>query len=137
MLKSMKHGYGNLCTVSVPGTAEVRVQSRYHVYPRCTPFFPKKKIPGTGPVRVGYGLGTGQAESSQERRSFPAKIFDSQSLSLPSSLCRHSHILSLPATLHSELQFGLAATENQWVLRFPASFSFYWASFSLSVGLEG
>ena len=67
-----------------------------------TPFFPKKKFPGTS-----------EAESGQERRRFPTKIFDSQSLSLPSSLCRHSHILSLPATMHSELRFGLTAMENQ------------------------
>ena len=78
-----------------------------------TPFFPKKKFSSMGQVRVGYGLGMGEAESSQKRRRFPAKIFDSQSLSLPSSLYRHSHILSLPATMHSELRFGLATTENQ------------------------
>ena len=107
----MKHGYGNLGSVLVPDTAEVRVQSG-HLCMR-TPFFPKKKISSMGQVRVGYGLGMGEAESSQERRRFPAKIFDSQSLSLPSSLYRHSHILSLPATMHSELRFGLATTENQ------------------------
>ncbi len=74
--------------------------------PPAYPIFSKKKFSR-------YGLGTGEAESSQELRRFPAKIFDSQSLSLPSSLCRHSHILSLLATMHSELRFGLAATENQ------------------------
>ena len=112
----MKHGYGNLGAVPVLGTIEVWVQSGYRCM--CTPgiphFFQKKKISGTGRVRVGYRLGTGEAESSQERRRFPEKIFDSQSLSLPSSLCRHSHILSLPTTMHSELRFGLAATENQF-----------------------
>ena len=107
----MKHRYGNLCTVSVPGTAEVRVQSRYHVYPRCTPFFPKKKI-----SRYGSGTGCVRARLKVAKNYvvFQQKLFDSQSLSLPSSLCRHSHILSLPATMHSELRFGLAAMENQW-----------------------
>ena len=80
-----------------------------------------------GQVRVGYGLGMGEAESSQKRRRFPAKIFDSQSLSLPSSLCRHSHILSLLATMHSELRFGLVAMENQ----LGAPFSDFLISFRL------
>ena len=75
----MKHGYGNLGAVPVQGTAEVQVQSRYCCMrtPSVSHFFQKKKFPGTGQVRVGYGLGTGEAESSQELHRFPAKIFDS------------------------------------------------------------
>jgi hypothetical protein len=113
---AMKHGYGNLGAVPVPGTAEVRVQPAY----RCmrtpgVPHFFQKKNSRYG---YGYGLGTGQVRArlkvAKNYVVFRQKLFDSQSLSLPSSLCRHSHILSLPATMHNELRFGLAATENQW-----------------------
>ena len=54
---------------------------------------------------------------------FQQKLFNSQSLSLPSSLYRHSHsilslshILTLPGMMRSEIRFGLVSTENQWVL---------------------
>jgi hypothetical protein len=54
----MKHGYGNLGAVPVPGTAEVRVQPGYRCMrtPGVPHFFKKKK---KFQVRVGYGLGTG------------------------------------------------------------------------------
>ena len=50
----MKHGYGNLGAVPVPGTAEVRVQPGYRCMrtPGIPHFFQKKKISR-------YGSGTG------------------------------------------------------------------------------
>jgi hypothetical protein len=105
----MKHGYGNLGAIPIPGTAEVRVQPGYRCMrtPGVPHFLQKKKFLGTGRVRA-------RLKVAKNYVVFRQKLFDSQSLSLPSSLCRHSHILSLPATTHSELRFGLAATENQW-----------------------
>ena len=84
------------------GIAGVPLQA----YPRRTPLFPKKNFPSMNRVRV-------RLKVAKNYVVFWQKLFDSQSLSLPSSLCCHSHILSLSATMHSELWFGLAATENQ------------------------
>ena len=106
---SRKHGYGNLGAVPIPSTAGVRV---LHAYPRRTPFFPKKKW-GTGRVRIGHRLGTSGEENNQNYIVFPEKIetlpdifltvslpplsrvgYETLSLdislSLLSSLCRHS-----------------------------------------------
>jgi hypothetical protein len=64
--QTMKHGYGNLGAVPVPGTAEVRVQPGYRCMrtPGVPHFFQKKKFQvrvrygsGTGWVRAGYGQG--------------------------------------------------------------------------------
>ena len=79
----MKHRYGKLGTVLVLGTAGVRVQPRYRCMrtPSVPDFFQKKKFQ----VRVGYGLGTGGAESMKAAKNyvvFRKKLFDSQSLSL-------------------------------------------------------
>jgi hypothetical protein len=119
--RAMKHGYGNLGAVPVLGTAEVRVQPGYCCMraPGIPNLFKKKKKKNSR-----YGSGTGGVESSKKLCRFLAKIKThgkiirlsvSPSLYHPpfaATLTRFSlsHILSLPATMHSELRFGLAAS---------------------------
>ena len=77
----MKHGYGNIGAVPVPGTAEVRMLPGYRCMrtPGVPNFSQKKKILGTDQVRVGYGSSTDRvrvrAECSQTA-SFLEKKFE-------------------------------------------------------------
>ena len=135
----MKHGYGNLGAVPVLGTIEVWVQSGYRCM--CTPgiphFFQKKKFQ----VRVGYGLGTGWVRGRLKVAKNDVvfrKKYSTLSLSLyhpPSAATLTSSAYRRRCTVSSDLD--LRRRKISSVLRFSASFSFYWASFSLSVGLEG
>jgi hypothetical protein len=131
----MKHGYGNLGAVPVPGTAEVRVQPGY----RCmrTPFFPKKK---NFQVRVGYELGTGwvwaRLKVAKNYVVFQQN-YSTLSLSLyhpPSAATLTSSAYRRRCTVSSDLD--LWRQKISGVLRFGRAASFFLSGFLLfSLGI--
>ena len=116
----MKHGYGNLGAVPVPGTAEVRVQPGYRCMrtPGVPHFFQKKKFQ----VRVRYGLGMGWVRArlkvAKNDVVFRQK-YSTLSLSLyhpPSAATLTSSAYRRRCTVSSDLD--LRRWKISWVLHF-------------------
>ena len=124
----MKHGYGNLGAVPVLGTIEVWVQSGYRCM--CTPgiphFFQKKNFQ----VRARLKVAKNDVVFLQKYSTLSLSLYHP-----PSAATLTSSAYRRRCTVSSDLD--LWRRKISWVLRFSASFSFSWASFSLSVGLEG